>query len=486
MDYYRNAGSIQRNRMNKFYFRPRENKTMIQNKNGEDYSSSSLNKEQYLASRAEGGVTLVIAGAGTGKTTTMIMKIKNVIIEKFIPDENILVLTFSRKAADEIYHRVTKEIGEAGGRITTGTFHSFCYHVLKEYGWRFLNHKGFKNIPTVMDDEMRKLVMRRLVKNRLHDFLGIPVDGVLSLINTLNIEKKNYRKLQNLGIVAHMKSINDEFAEYKITHSLIDYDDMIYYTIEILKNDSEIRNKLVNQYRYIFVDEYQDTSGNNFELLNLILPDKDKNLFVVGDDWQSIYGFRDSRVEYLVKIKKYFTDVRIFKLVENFRSRREILRLSGRFISRNRYRTSKKLYSHKGTGGCITIIKVEGLIAEVNEINKVLASADIPVDETAILYRNNWQGQFIMKHSELVRTRCDEGRLILLTMHGSKGLEFKTVIITGISDDILPDPFSQLEEERRLLYVAMTRAKERLYLLYHKGKKREIPKFAKEIGIRNF
>jgi superfamily I DNA/RNA helicase len=443
-----------------------------------------LNRQQYRASRPDGGVSLVIAGAGTGKTRTLVEKVKNIIREGNIASNSILILTFSRKAADEIKERVRSVIGEDADHITAGTFHSFCLRFLRAHDKTFLEREGFKFFPEVIDDEAREELIHQLIENSLENFLGLPVDVVKYLMeNYERLDKKTKEKLVRVGISDSISELRGLFREYKKKRNCIDFQDMIDYSVRLLAENDDIRLSFIERFRYILVDEFQDTSEDNFRLIKLMLPAVSPALFVVGDDWQSIYGFRNARVEYIVRMRSFFPEVGIFKLRVNYRSRKEIVRFSNRFIRHNRVRTRKAMRSFKGRGGIIAGFRVKGFNDEIISIRAIVDREIENAEEMAILYRNNWQGDYIIENLNDYRAFIDQKKLQLMTIHSSKGLEFHTVIIAGLSDEILPDRSSDLEEERRLLYVALTRAKERLYILYHSSRGGEISRFAGELGF---
>ena len=441
-----------------------------------------LNRQQYRASRPGGGVSLVIAGAGTGKTSTLIEKVKNIIKEGSADSRDILILTFSRKAAEEIRERVRSAIGERADTITAGTFHSFCLGFLREHDRAFFKSEGFTSFPQVIDDDQREELIHQLVEDGLEDFFGLPVAVVKYLLENYDrLDKQIKKKLIRTGVADSIARLRGLFRALKRERNCLDFQDMIEYTIKLLEENRDIRLNNIERFGYILIDEFQDTSEDNFRLIKLMLPDSNPNLFVVGDDWQSIYGFRNARVEYIVRMRSFFPDVRVFKLRTNYRSRKEIVLISNRFIGKNRVRTRKRIRSFQGRGGAIHGIRVDGFADEIRAIRRILDMEN--TDEIALLYRNNWQGEYIMKYLHDYRECINEKRLQLMTIHSSKGLEFHTVIIAGLADEIIPDRSSDIEEERRLLYVALTRARERLYLLCHISKSGGISRFAGELGF---
>ena len=444
---------------------------------------NALSNEQARASRPGGGVSLVIAGAGTGKTKTLVTKLTSIISTGGISPANILVLTFSRKAAEEIRSRVRDEIGLSALGIAAETFHSFCLTLLRAYSGIFTDRFGFTDFPSTLDDFEREKFIRDLVLSRIDDFLGIPADVISRIIDDLDrIDEKDLKRLADHGLVEKVRSLKLDFQSMKVGRCRMDFQDMINYVMILLDEFDSIGQALRTRYRYILVDEFQDTSPENFKLLKYLLPDHQANLFVVGDDWQSIYGFRDSRIDYIVRMCHYFPGAEIHRLTVNYRSRQEIVALSNRFIRMNRNRTNKRLVSFKGRGGTVRRHIVSSRDQENAVIASILAGIDVSKRHTAILYRNNWQGRQIALYLERMSPPPDMEGLSLMTIHSSKGLEFDTVILAGISDAIMPDPCADLEEERRLLYVALTRARESLHLICHAGKDGSLPHFARELG----
>ena len=449
-----------------------------------------LNAEQIEASKPEYGITLVIAGAGTGKTSTMITKINNVISNNLAKPEEILILTFSRKAAEEIRERLILELGEAAEPGFAGTFHSFSLKLLRENREYYFKHMGIKQFPSVMEDNKKDIIIRDIIMENPENFLGMPASTVMKLSENINyLDKNTINKLKSCTLFDELINLKETYKTYKKNNSIIEFEDMIEHSTELLETYVDLRKKITEQYKYLFVDEFQDTSENNFQLLSLLLPENNKNLFMVGDDYQSIYKFRHSKVEYLINIKKFFPEAIIHKLTMNYRSRKEIVTLANKFIRLNKFRTSKKIISNKGKGGKVKYYRAAGMDHEANIINRIISSVGAGISPAhamndnptiAIIYRNNYQGEFLKS-----KINNDQNiKLEFMTMHGSKGLEFDIVIIAGISDNIIPDRSTDIEEERRLFYVALTRAKEELHLLFHENIPDKLPQFIREIGYR--
>jgi len=440
----------------------------------------NLNKQQLEASKPDTGVSLVIAGAGTGKTTTMIEKIKNVLLHSDLDPENLLILTFSRKAAEEIKTRLGRNSGTHIPPVFSGTFHSFALYLLREYSSIYIKYFRFPSFPEMITDEDKKEIIRNIILSRKELYLGIPCDTVFNLAENLHRLKPDLlKKLEHSGLYDLIKDIPEKYKDYKSSKAIIDFDDMIAHATLLLKEVPEIRDSVRSRYRQIFVDEFQDTSDDNFEFLSLLLCSEKPNLFMVGDDYQSIYGFRNAKVEYIINIKKYFPEAEIQKLTLNYRSGKKIIKLSNSFIRQNRFRTSKKIIPCRNIRGVVKFHPVAKGGSETGAINKIISGLPEKSD-IAVIYRNNYQGEILRK--ELINPAS--GKIEFLTMHGSKGLEFDIVIIPGISDRIIPDRTSDIEEERRLFYVAMTRARNELHLIFHKNRSSRLPRFIRELGYR--
>ncbi len=440
-----------------------------------------LNKQQYKAAQPTMGINVVLAGAGTGKTKTLLSKIKNIMLHTNLTAKNILILTFSKKAAIELQERITLQYGNEAKQITATTFHAFCLKTLQEYSVVFQKTFGFTTFPTILQDGDANNKIRAIVTSRLHKFMGIPLKAIMKLLTSPNIHPAVQKKLESLGLHKELKLLKQLFAKYKQKNNLIDYNDLMQFTITLLQQNPQISKKLHTAYKYIFVDEFQDTSNNNFVLLKLLLPDAHPNLFAVGDDRQSIYAFRLANINYILKPQKYFRNIQKHSLKINYRSKQEIVKLSNSFIRKNRQQTRKKIKSHCGKGGTIKINTVTDFKDEVDSISKILQNEIQKQQSIAILYRNNWQGHYLKQHTLLLQQTPG---INMMTMHASKGLEFDCVIIAGICDNIIPDRDSVITEERRLLYVAITRAMQKLFIIVHKNEKDNIALFGRELGIK--
>jgi len=429
-----------------------------------------LNKEQNKAAKFSEGISVVIAGAGSGKTKTLVKRIENTLREGRVKPEEILILTFSRKAAEEIRERSGKEIDDAY-KITAGTFHSLCYRILSENPKLLSEHFGIEKFNVMSEDDEEKL-LSEMVASKIDNFMGLSNKTVFYLLKNLHrLDESRIKTLTDIGITRELESVKTDFENYKKERSLLTFSDLIFCANSILTDNPDFREKMRKRFKYIFVDEFQDTSDDNFLLLKNLLPDDKPNLFAVGDDWQSIYGFRDANIDYMIRPHKYFRSVSKYFLTVNYRSRREIIRISERAIKRNKNRSRKKIKSASGAGGEITFMQYSSWKDEIELIKQILSQS--VVGTNCVLYRNNYYGDRIKKEI------CDCG-VSFSTIHGAKGLEYDNVILCGVEDGVFPCAFNSLEEERRLLYVALSRAKEKLFVLYKKTESIE-PLFIREI-----
>jgi DNA helicase-4 len=268
-----------------------------------------------------------------------------------------------------------------------------------------------------------------------------------------------------------------------VNKSYLDFNDMIIRTLSLFKNQSEIKQKFQNNYKYILVDEFQDVNNLQVELINQLLT-KDSQLFCVGDDWQSIYGFRGSEVNYIINFDKYFEGAKVIKLRLNYRSTENIVGASNEVIKHNKFKIDKDIVASKKSKSKINIYAAnnveEGVEYFITEAKRLFSNG-YSNEDILVLYRRN---KMFSPYYE--RIRKEKLNIKGRTIHASKGLEAKVVFIIGLTEgnggfpDIwLEDRIFQvvrnvkhdllLEEERRLFYVALTRAKDELYLITEKG-----------------
>ncbi|MBY6950309.1 ATP-dependent helicase [Clostridium botulinum] len=327
--------------------------------------SSQLNDAQKKAVESESEVILCLAGAGTGKTSTLTNRIAH-LHENRVGCSSMLALTFTRLAGKEMKERVINLIGPEGEKLFCNTFHAFCVKVLKEYGYLLGYDKEF----TIYDQEDRDSIIEKITydygyKTTLKKVLDVIESGV------------------NDGIE------NDVVSEYNWIlkrNNALDLDMLLTETLKLLTEYPEVQRNYHNQYEYMFVDEFQDTNDIQMQIIKAI---NSKNLFVVGDDFQAIYGWRRAKTEYIINFLKYYPNAEIIKLEENYRSTEQIITAANNLIAHNVNQTKKVLKAHK-TGAEIEYIKAENIGNEVNIIaGKILE--DSQYSNYAILTRTNKQ-----------------------------------------------------------------------------------------------
>ena len=309
-----------------------------------------LNTQQLAAVVHRDGPLLVVAGAGSGKTRTLIYRVAR-LIESGVPPGSILLLTFTRRAAQEMLRRVEQLIGERGGQVSGGTFHSFANQVLRRYG----NVIGLKPNFTILDrSDMEDIV--NLLRGRMG--LGskerrFPKKGAIaeaiSMARNKNRALKQELEFDFPHLLEHQREIialADQYELYKRERGVLDYDDLLFRLAELMNLHEPVRRRLSDTYRYIMIDEYQDTNVIQAELVRLLAATH-QNVMAVGDDAQSVYSFRGANFRNIMDFPALFPDARIIKLEENYRSLQGILDLANEVISRASEKYTKVLFTER-------------------------------------------------------------------------------------------------------------------------------------------
>ena len=442
-------------------------------KSMKNHSLSGLNRGQMQASSHNIETSLVVAGAGTGKTRTLIEKVKNLVLTGNIDPGKILILTFSRKAAEELRERLGAVLPEQVPRAST--YHSFSWDLILKYRERYLTMKKLDKLPKLISAEEQDELWYKIPCPG--DYPTVPRRIVRDLAQADTISDRVRLELERTGLITLVKILQDRYREYKREYNLMDYTDCIIEAAGLLEGDVSVKNEVLRSIDYLLVDEFQDSSEDNIHLLRHIIEQGRTGFFAVGDDWQSIYGFRGARPLYLVYFRRYFPGASIYYLTVNYRSKREIVDISSRFVRRNRKRTNKKLKAGRGKGGSVRLYYVNTFEDEAACIaNIIIHHMETTV---TVLYRNNWQGYMLKRYLDAKELSAD-----IMTFHSSKGLEFPVVVVAGIHDMIIPNRGGDFEEERRLLYVALSRAKDSLYIVGHQNEQGRTARFIHELGIR--
>ena len=332
------------------------------------------------------GQLLVVACPGSGKTTTLLRRIHYMINEAKIPAQQILMVTFSSAAAKEMKTRYQKKFGMDA--VTFSTIHSMCMSILKKFG-------GYTKESILSDprEYFYKVLRKQKGINDINEFItGLITE--ISVINNNSIDLNSYKPKCTRDKKLFLKLING-YQEYKEELHLIDFDDMLQKAYEIMVNDKECLDFLRNKYRYIQVDEYQDTNLIQKDIIYL-LAGQDGNLAVVGDDDQSIYAFRGAKPEIMLNFQKEYPKSKMVKMSTNYRSGKKIISEADRVIKSNTNRFQKDFIGFKPENGAVEYIVTEEKKDEIlkifSRIKKLLNDGENPAD-IAVLFRTNRQAE---------------------------------------------------------------------------------------------
>ena len=355
----------------------------------------ALNEMQQLAVDTTEGPLLILAGAGSGKTTVLVNRVEHIISSHLATPWQVLAITFTNKAAGELRERLVSAIGEEANDIWAYTFHSCCSRILRRFGEKI----GYTNHFTIYDTDDSRRVMKQCQKQ-----LGIED----KLINHKSILAEISRAKDSLiSPEEYKQTAQNDFRKSKIAEcyelyqaqlkksDAMDFDDIIFNTVKLLEENEDVRNLYQTQFKYVMVDEYQDTNHAQYVLTSL-LADKYKNICVVGDDDQSIYRFRGATIENILSFENHYKGAKVIRLEENYRSTQNILDGANAVISHNKNRKGKTLFTRSGSGDKIVYKTVMSESEEsqyiIDEIVKNVNNG-MKYSDHAILYRMNAQSR---------------------------------------------------------------------------------------------
>jgi len=476
---------------------------------------SRLNPRQQEAVNYVGGPLLVLAGAGSGKTSVITRKIAHLVQNCGIQARHIVAMTFTNKAAREMKERVgTLLKGSEARGLTVSTFHNLGMNIIrKEYA-----RLGYKPGFSIFDDGDIKALLTDIMQKEYSGDDG--ADEIKNLIDSWKndlilpdeaLAKARGPKEQTAAIV---------YLHYQRTlkaYNAVDFNDLILLPVKLFQEHPDILEKWQNRIRYLLVDEYQDTNASQYLLVKMLVGMRNQ-FTVVGDDDQSIYAWRGARPENLMLLKEDYPSLKVVMLEQNYRSTSRILKCANILIANNPHVFEKQLWSEMGHGDEIRVIRTRNEEAECERVALEILTEHLrtqrPYSDFAILYRENWLRQnassdkvadarmgnvwFLVDALKNTLEKDEDGdmtiedaigKLVLrdmlerqqeeeegaegvqmMTMHASKGLEFPSVYIIGFEEEILPHRSSieadTIEEERRLAYVGITRAKRNLALTF--------------------
>ena len=367
----------------------------VRNGSGLDYRKE-LNEAQYDAATTMNGPLLIVAGAGTGKTRTLVYRVAH-LIDQGIDPRSILLMTFTRRAAEEMIRRASLLIDSRCSQVSGGTFHSFANLVLRVHG----RHVNLAPSFTIMDRPDSEDVIQTLRSD-----MGLntkekrfprkqTVAEIFSMTHNKQIGLNELLELE----YPHLAELNHELAEmqrryvdFKQTKSLVDYDDLLTKLRDLLADHEQVRNRLSDTYRFIMVDEYQDTNHLQAEIVRLLAATHD-NVAVVGDDAQSIYSFRGANFRNIMDFPKQFAGARIVKLEENYRSTQPILNLTNEIIARATEGYDKRLFTRKSVGSRPKLVQAGSEQMQSQFVcQKILELREegVPLWDMAVLFRSSF------------------------------------------------------------------------------------------------
>ena len=358
---------------------------------------SHMNPMQRQAVFATEGPLLILAGAGSGKTTVLVNRIAYILQSGLCRPWNILAITFTNKAAGELKERICSAVPEGGADIWAATFHSTCARILRRYGDRL----GYSSHFTVYATDDQKRLMKEIVKQLNIDEKILPVKSVLSEISKAKDKMQTPAEMLREADHDYRKqSIGKAYEIYQKrlqTADAMDFDDLLCKAVELFRQNPEILGYYQNQFKYIMVDEYQDTNRVQYEFVRM-LAEKHGNICVVGDDDQSIYKFRGATIENILSFENTFKGAQIIRLEQNYRSTKTILSAANEVISNNTVRKGKTLWTENAEGEKIELHTCEDERDEAAFIARTIMDGVADgrrYADYAILYRTNAQSNAI-------------------------------------------------------------------------------------------
>ena len=346
-----------------------------------------LNTAQQKAVCHETGPMLVLAGPGSGKTTVLLCRISRLLERGLAKPQEILALTFSKAAAEEMKSRFENLNGASG--VSFGTFHSIFFRILRSrYGW---------NVEQIFQEEERRNILRNSIEAEKWDIPDLEeyISQFFSQLSLMNSELEQPNRFTPVGMpVEEFRKLYRAYEGYKERHEKLDFDDMLTQCYQLLREDAAVREYWQRKYKFILVDEFQDVNQAQFACLQ-ILAEKHQNLFVVGDDDQSIYAFRGARPDFLLHFPTLYPAAKKVTLNTNYRSTERIVNLAERVIGNNEVRFVKNMKGIGEAGDKVTFFLAEDAAKEAAHIaEKIgrLLDEGMPLTEIAVIYRTNLQG----------------------------------------------------------------------------------------------
>ena len=362
------------------------------------FDFSGLNSEQTKAVKHTNGPVLILAGAGSGKTRTLTSRISYLIQEKKVDPNNILAVTFTNKAAKEMKERIEQILGENISRLWIGTFHGIAARIMRLEGEKL----GFANNFTIFDvDDQVKAIKKVISTLTVPQQLYTPklIQNRLSRIkNQFLFPEDLYNMEKREGLDEYLPSIYMSYQRFLKENNALDFDDLLIKPIELFQKFPEIRKKYANKFKYVLVDEYQDTNKAQYLFIKELVKEH-QNLCVVGDEDQAIYGWRGADISNILNFQKDFKDATVFKLEENYRSNKYILDAANAVVKHNKDRIGKNLWTSRTDGTKISVQISKNDLGEAEAIREKIHDEVFTnkrsFKDIAVLYRTNAQSRMI-------------------------------------------------------------------------------------------
>ena len=359
-------------------------------------SLEGMNPQQREAVEYTEGPLLILAGAGSGKTRVLTHRIAYLIEEKGVLPYHIMAITFTNKAAQEMRERVDRIVEFGSESVWVSTFHSSCVRILR----RFIDRIGYENNFTIYDTDDQKSVMKSVIKKLQLDTRMYKERSLLSAVSSANNEMISPEQFeQDAGLEWNKKRIAQAYYEYQAElkkNNALDFDDLLVKTVELFQKCPDVLEYYQDKFRYLMVDEYQDTNTVQFKFISLLAA-RYRNLCVVGDDDQSIYKFRGANIGNILGFEEVFPDAKVIKLEQNYRSTQNILNAANEVIAHNFGRKEKRLWTENEKGDKVDFRQFQNGFEEAEyvagEISKMVRFGEGHYGDVAVLYRTNAQSR---------------------------------------------------------------------------------------------